>query len=65
MSRVGDEEGREEGHQAAPGGERRPDRVTGRGPSLWAAAHRRAVLSVADMSGPLLLVLADWWARSR
>ncbi|MEU6823324.1 hypothetical protein ABZ921_22040 [Streptomyces atriruber] len=49
-------------------GEGLPDPVEGRAPSapsLWSAARRHAVLSVADMSGPLLLVLADWWTRTR
>lgn len=45
-------------------GEGLPDPVEDRAPSLWSAARRHAVLSVADMSGPLLLVLADWWART-
>lgn len=32
---------------------------------LWRAAGRRAVLSVAETAGPLLLAGADWWVRGR
>ncbi|MYY81300.1 MULTISPECIES: hypothetical protein [unclassified Streptomyces] len=35
-----------------------------RDPPLRAAVRRRAVLSVADTPGPLLVVLTDWWIRS-
>lgn len=32
---------------------------------LWRTAGRRALLSLADAAGPLLLASADWWARMR
>ncbi|MFD9409327.1 hypothetical protein ACFWBN_20235 [Streptomyces sp. NPDC059989] len=33
-------------------------------PSLWKEARRSAVLGLAGAACPLLLVLAEWWART-
>lgn len=58
MRYEGDEAGRGEGRPERP-------QCEGRGPSRWTEIRRRAVLSVADAPGPLLVVLTDWWIRSR
>ncbi|GGU14720.1 MULTISPECIES: hypothetical protein [Streptomyces] len=35
-----------------------------RHPALGEEAWRRFVLGVADAAGPLLIILAEWWART-